>query len=229
MIFRRYLVDALRRALAKRDRVIVPTMVNLGRERHIDVMRPRYTNEYIRLSHLDLAVDEIKTQRIQGDLAEVGVYKGDFASVLNMALPERTLYLFDTFDGFSEQEELHDQQRHGLRYKRDFTDTSVEYVLSQLPRPDKCVIRKGIFPASAAGLEDCGFSFVSLDADLYEPIRAGLEFFYPRLGAGGFIFVHDYNNSAFPGAKRAVLDFSASTGAHFVPVTDVYGTAIFRR
>lgn len=229
MIFRRYLVEAARRVLAQRDRVIVPTMVNLGRERHLDVMRSRYTNEYIRLSHLDLAVEEIKTQSINGDLAEVGVYKGDFASVLNMALPERPFYLFDTFEGFSEKEELHDQEHHGLRYKRDFTDTSVEYVLSQLPHPEKCIVRKGLFPASAAGLEDRNFCFVSLDTDLYEPIRAGLDFFYPRLEAGGFIFVHDYNNSAFPGVKRAVLDFSGSTGASFVPVTDVYGTAVFRR
>jgi O-methyltransferase len=96
-----------------------------------------------------------------------------------------------------------------------------------MPHPDKCIIRKGLFPATAAGLEDCRFCFVSLDADLYEPILAGLEFFFNRMCRGGFIFVHDYNDDLYPGAKKAVLEFSERRGVPFIPVTDIYGTAIF--
>jgi O-methyltransferase len=202
-------------------------MANLGRPRCLDVLQAEYTNEYVRLSQLELAIHEIKQHHVPGDVAEVGVYKGTFAAVLNRALPDRMLYLFDTFDGFNPEQERTDKEQHGLKFSRDFSDTSVEFVLGQMPHRDKCIVRKGLFPATTAGLENCRFCFVSLDADLYEPILAGLEFFFDRMSAGGFIFVHDYNNAMYPGAKQAVLDFAQRRSAPFIPVTDIYGTAIF--
>jgi O-methyltransferase len=105
----------------------------------------------------------------------------------------------------------------------------VEEVLKRMPAPDRCVIRKGFFPQTAAGLENTRFSFVSIDTDLYAPILAGLSFFYPRLSAGGYIFVHDYNNDLFPGAKLAVRKFATQNAVSFVPITDRYGTAVFSR
>lgn len=215
-------------AFARRHQVVITTMQNLGRPQCLDVLRTDYTNEYVRLSQLDLAIHEIKDRDVPGDVAEVGVYKGTFAAVLNRALPDRKLYLFDTFEGFNPEQEQSDRQKHGLKHDRDFTDTSVDSVMGQMPHSGQCIVRKGLFPATAAGLEDHRFCFVSLDADLYDPLLAGLEFFFDRMSPGGFIFVHDYNNAAFPGAKKAVLEFAATRGVPFVPVTDVYGTAIFR-
>ena len=40
--------------------------------------------------------------------------------------------------------------------------------------------------------EDMVFALVHLDCDLYAPMRAGLEFFYPKLVPGGFMIIHDY-------------------------------------
>ncbi len=101
--------------------------------------------------------------------------------------------------------------------------------MARMPHAARCVVRKGLFPQTAQGLEDRKFCFVSIDTDLYAPVLAGLEFFHPRLSPGGFIFVHDYNNALFPGAKAAVREFSARTGAAFVPITDIYGTAVFSK
>jgi O-methyltransferase len=202
-------------------------MQRLGRPRYLDVFRSEYTNDYVRLSQLDLAIHEIKFHDIPGDVAEVGVYKGAFARVLNEALPDRNLYLFDTFEGFDPDQKQSEKQNHGLKNDEDFRDTSVDYVLGQMPHPGRCIIRKGLFPATAVGLEDRRFSFVSLDPDLYEPTLAGLEYFFDRMSRGGFIFVHDYNNDSYPGVKKAVLEFSERRGVPFIPVTDFCGTAIF--
>jgi len=49
--------------LARRNRVLISSMVKLGRPRHLDVMQTEYTNEYVRLSQLDLAIDEIKQHK----------------------------------------------------------------------------------------------------------------------------------------------------------------------
>ena len=37
-------------------------------------------------------------------MAELGVYRGEFAKEINKVFPDRTLYLFDTFEGFAEQD-----------------------------------------------------------------------------------------------------------------------------
>jgi O-methyltransferase len=215
-------------ALAKQKKVLAPTMLNLGRKRYLDVLQSEFTNEYIRLSQLDLAIHEIKRHNVLGDVAELGVYKGTFAAVLNGVLPDRNLYLFDTFEGFDAKQAHFDRQELSANSEKDFSDTSVDFVLGQMPHPHKCIVRKGLFPATAAGLEDRTFCFVSLDADLYEPILAGLEFFFDRLSPGGFIFVHDYNYAGFPGANKAVTEFSVKRGIPFIPITDSCGTAIFR-
>ena len=223
-------VKAVKSWLRAKEREIVPTMSNLGRRRRIDVHATSYTNEYIRLSSFDLVVEEIEKRNAAGDIAEVGVYKGDFASIMNGAFPARTLYLFDTFEGFHSSDTMAEQKLGAKSaVQRDFSDTTVEEVMKRMPNPGRCVVRKGFFPQTAEGLEDKKFCFVSIDTDLYAPVLAGLQFFYPRLSSGGFMFVHDYNNDLFPGAKLAVQEFCASNAVPFVPLTDKYGTAVFSK
>lgn len=169
----------------------------------------------------------LKEQQIPGSLAELGVYRGDTARILNMLFPDRTLYLFDTFCGFDEQD-IRTEQRGSFSYAKagDFADTSEGHVLQRLSHPKAAVIKKGFFPDSLHGLEDT-FSLVSLDADLYAPVFAGLEYFYPRLSPGGMIVLHDYNNERFRGANQAVLDYEAKhQKLLLVPLADLHGSAV---
>ena len=46
----------------------------------------------------------LKERNMPGDMAEIGVYRGEFAAHLNRVFPQKKLYLFDTFEGFPEQE-----------------------------------------------------------------------------------------------------------------------------
>lgn len=158
-----------------------------------------------------------------GNVAELGVYKGDFAKEINRVFPDKTLYLFDTFGGFARTDDEAEQKRGFSQDSRAgyFSDTSAEYVLSRMSHADKCVVRAGFFPDTARGLESERFLFVNVDADLYEPILAGLEWFYPRMAEGGIILVHDYYSTAFTGARQAVKDFSVRHGRRFLPVGDV--------
>ena len=88
----------------------------------------------------------------------------------------------------------------------------------------------GFFPETTAGLEDCRFALVSLDADLYAPTLAGLHFFYPRLNPGGVILLQDYNSRRFRGAAQAVKDFERASGpVALVPLCDLHGTAVIVR
>jgi len=91
-----------------------------------------------------------------------------------------------------------------------------------------CIIKKGYFPETADGVVDT-FAFVNIDVDLSEPIYNGLCWFYPRLEKGGYIFVHDYNNKDWPGAKEGVKKFVKEYGVPYFPLSDVYGSVVFMK
>jgi O-methyltransferase len=193
----------------------------LNRTRNID----RNYMDYIRLAALELVADEINSKQITGAVAELGVYKGKFARYINQYFPDRDLYLFDTFTGFDNSDIQVERQLNFSSGEQNFSNTSVEEVLKQMPFPAKCIIKKGYFPETATGLNH-DYVFVSIDTDLYEPIYNGLHYFYPLLKKGGYIFVHDYNNDGYIGAKQAVDKFCTENGITKMPLPDSCGTAV---
>ena len=54
----------------------------------------------VRVSALRRLAYRLEYLGVEGSVAELGCYKGDTSWQLNALLPERKLYLFDTFDGF---------------------------------------------------------------------------------------------------------------------------------
>lgn len=184
--------------------------------------------DYARYATLGLCYEEIVSNKVAGQLAEVGVYRGDFAKRLNQLFPDRKLYLFDTFKGFPEQDIKQEQQKGFSSGEQNFADTSVGLVRSKMTNPDRCIFKQGIFPQTALGVEE-KFCLVSLDADLYTPIYEGLKFFYPRLEKGGYIFVHDFNNVLYKGAREAVTQYCKEQAINYVPIPDSGGTAIITR
>jgi O-methyltransferase len=184
--------------------------------------------DYVRYTTLELCSREIRAKGLGGNVAELGVYKGDFAKRLNLLFPERKLYLFDTFEGFHQKDIELEKAKNFSRGEQDFSDTSVDLVLRKMTHPGNCIVRKGFFPETAAGIDD-SFCFVNIDTDLYEPILRGLEFFYPRLEKGGYIFVHDFNNDAYIGARQAVVEFCSANGVGYVPIPDLCGTVILTK
>jgi len=187
-----------------------------------------YSLDFVRHTTLELCSNEIKENKVDGNLAELGVYKGDFAKRINQLFPDKKLYLFDTFKGFDAKDISTEKQKSFSSGEQDFSDTSVELVLSKMKYRDNCIVRKGFFPDSATGIDD-KFCFVSIDADLYEPIYNGLQYFYARLQKGGYIFVHDYNNDEYKGVRKAVEKFCIENGLNKLPLPDSCGTAILMK
>jgi O-methyltransferase len=176
---------------------------------------------------LALVAGEIKDKKIKGCIAELGVYKGDFAKRINEHFPDKTLYLFDTFNGFDKRDVDIERKFDNTAKENDFTNKSIELVLRKMKYPDNCIIKKGWFPETTENIKD-SFAFVSIDADLFEPIYQGLLYFYERLEKGGYIFVHDYNGKLY-GAKEAVKRFSEEFNVPYVPISDLCGTVVFSK
>ena len=175
-------------------------------------------------------------ERVEGDCAELGVYRGEFAFHINAAFRDRKLHLFDTFEGFSESD-LRTEKENGFSCAQtgEFSDTAQNQVWQMLPYREKAVMHKGYFPDTFTGFLEDGpfdrvrFAFVSLDADLYEPTVSGLRLFYPRLSPGGILMVHDYGSSRFRGVKKAVDEFCRKEEVEDLPVCDLHGSVILRK
>ena len=176
--------------------------------------------DWVRLKTLETVSREFRD--VPGAMAELGVFRGEFAAAMNALLPERTLYLFDTFQGFDPAEAAPE----GLAAAHE--NASAEAVLRRLPHPERAVLRAGRFPATAEGLEQERFALVSLDADLEESTLAGLRWFVPRMAEGGYLLLHDWNHPGLPGVRRAVERFEAEIGKRLrgVPVCDITGSLI---
>lgn len=174
-----------------------------------------------------LFLRHIVENKIQGDLAEVGVYKGATAKLIHHYMPEKLFHLFDTFEGFTDKGREKELQNTGHQTEANqFADVSMDDVRKNIyPQNSNVVLYKGYFPESAPDIiYGKKFSFVHLDADLYDPIKSGLDFFYPRMAKNGIILVHDYN--AWPGARKAVDEFFINRAEMPIPMPDKSGSAV---
>jgi O-methyltransferase len=217
----------LKRLLYERYRlVILRGQVVLDME----TMSNLTTRDSLRVCSLHAIAEEIYVKPVAGSVAELGVYQGDFAKRINAVFPDRNLYLFDTFQGFSEQDKKVDIGGGYSSAAEDFSDTSVDLVVTKMSHPEKVKIRAGYFPESVQEADKQErFAFVSIDADLYKPIYDGLQFFYPRLNPGGYIFVHDYNNKDYPGVKAAVRKYCDEENINCFPLIDPCGTGVIAK
>jgi len=149
-----------------------------------------------------------KASKVEGDLAEVGSYRGGSAKLICEAKGEKTLYVFDTFDeGLPEPTAADDlsSYSHVEMYKKGMYATPFEYVKKILAPYPNVHVYKGLFPDSADPIKDKRFSFVNLDVDLYESTKGCLEFFYPRMNKGAVLISHDY--TYIPGVTKAFDEF----------------------
>jgi hypothetical protein len=179
-----------------------------------------------RFYFFSLAFDQLQKENVVGDVAELGVYRGNTASLLAKMARRlgTTAFLLDTFEGFSKT----DLRGIDAGQKMQFTDTSLEAV-RDLVGADSVRFIKGHFPGTASELPDTSYCLVHIDCDLYAPIYSALEYFYPRMLPGGYLIVHDYSSLAWDGAERAVDEFFSDKPECLIPLTDGAGSVVIRK
>jgi hypothetical protein len=141
-----------------------------------------------------------KTGNLSGDIAELGVYNGGSAKLIAETEKNKTIYLFDTFEGLPETDASFD----GALKKGNIQGGTEADVKNYLRAYKNVRTVRGFFPASAERIKEKNFSFVHLDADIYQSTLNALRFFYPRMTPYGVIITHDYRS--LEGVKKA-FDF----------------------
>ena len=190
-------------------------------------------------------VERLKRDGIAGDFAELGVYKGESAKILHLMDPSRMFHLYDTFEGFKEEDLAGETGIAATYTTKNFADSSLEAVKRYLGESDRFVYHKGRFDESAVSSQQSAVSgldsadrrpptaniqlaLVNLDVDLYQPTISGLKYFYPMLSPGGVIIIHDYNYK-WPGIKKAVDEFVSTIPEAIVMVPDMEGSVMITR
>ncbi len=138
------------------------------------------------------------TNKVKGDIAEIGCYEGGSSKIICEARDEtKKVYLFDTFAGLPETDRLGG-------FKKGICKAEYKKVKEYLKSYKDVYIYKGVFPETAKPIKNKSFSFIHLDVDTYKSTLKSLEFFYPRMNKNGIILTHDYIKL---GVKKAFQEF----------------------
>jgi len=143
-----------------------------------------------------------KINKIEGDLAEVGVYRGGSAKLICMAKDaNKKLHLFDTFSGLPSVSPI--DQPYLSQGQYSAPEEAVRNYLKNYPN---VFFHVGVFPKdTGSSVSKTLFSLVNLDVDTYKNTLECIEWFYPRLKIGGIMISHNYSN--LPGVRKAFDDF----------------------
>jgi hypothetical protein len=180
-----------------------------------------------RLYALIFNIKQVLDDNVVGDMAELGVYRGNSAAFLTYyaRIYHRIVFLFDTFEGFDHRDLVGVDESKAI----EFADSSLDHVRDLVGDKDVRFVQ-GRFPQSIPpDLYASRFCLAHIDCDLYEPAKAGLEFFYPRLSPGGLLIVHDYANSCWGGIKRAVDEYCREIPERPLVFGDKSGTVMIRK
>jgi hypothetical protein len=162
---------------------------------------------------------------VPGDTAECGVYLGASSYLIcraNQSSPSAKWHHgFDSFEGLSAPGDL-----DGAFWTGGDLNVSLEACSKNLAEFPACRLYKGWIPERFHEVADRTFSLVHVDVDIYEPTRASVEFFYPRLSAGGILLCDDYGFTTCPGATGAIDEFLSDKPEKMLSLPDGGGVFI---
>lgn len=159
---------------------------------------------------LEFATVALKTE---GDLVELGCYRGDTSLLLEKLLETKKiakkLWIYDSFEGLPEKT-TEDLSVAGDEFKEKELFVSKREVVERFKKAGlKVPIVKKAFFENLNQETDLPkkIAFAFLDGDLYSSIKTSLKLVLPKMSRDGIILVHDYNNPKLPGSARAVDEF----------------------
>jgi hypothetical protein len=162
---------------------------------------------------------------VQGSIIEVGVHFGaglfewaQFCEILEPRNYQRKIYGFDNFAGFESISEKDQHVSKSVHLKSGglkadvYSDLKENIEIFDLTRNlghiEKISLLKGnalkTIPKFVADNPQLVVSLLYLDVDLYEPTKAALEHFLPRMPKGSIIVFDELNCEKFPGETVAV-------------------------
>lgn len=175
------------------------------------------------------AIKYVKKNKIRGDYAETGIWKGglsilSFLTFMNKDKKKMNFFLFDTFEGMPKPSKYDKKINKDLsqvfdKWKKK-TKTPEGWNLSPIDEVKKNIIKlcgkkslnnfifiKGKVENTLKIKKNLPkkICLLRLDTDFYKSTKAELNYLFNRVSKGGIIIFDDYSN--WLGAKKAIDDF----------------------
>ena len=184
-----------------------------------------------RLFSLYKCVEYLTKARIPGDFAECGVWRGGSCMAMAFGLlrgrdSERSIYLFDTYEGHPQPDTQKDSDLWGNRAIDEWQNRQIEEgpikwgaasldevrtnLLSTGYPEARLVLVKGLVENTAAANGPDRLALLRLDTDWYSSTQVALQHLYPRLIEGGVLIIDDYGH--YKGQRQAVDEYFAGIG-----------------
>jgi len=191
----------------------------------VQSVRPYTLTGEERIAALMNAVGYVVQNKIRGDIAECGVWRGGSMMAVALALmyhgdSSRHLYLYDTFEGMSEP------TRHDLSFKglpaqtlleRDPVGTGIwcrspiedvrANLLSTGYPEERLHFIQGKVEETLPTIRPDHLCLLRLDTDWYESTKHELIHLFPLLDPRGLLIIDDYGH--WQGARKAVDEYVA--------------------
>jgi len=157
---------------------------------------------------------------VKGSIVECGVFRGfglmswaKLSAILEPTNLTRRIYGFDTFAGFPATHRADGPARKGGLKSDSFSELSQLVDLYDQDRYlnhiQKVKLIKGpagkTIPRFMKEHPHLVVSLLFLDFDLYEPTRAALKHFVPRMPKGAILAFDELDNPVWPGETQALL------------------------
>lgn len=153
-----------------------------------------------------------KLNYLDGDILEVGVWKGGTAAIISSAasLNKQTkIYLADTFEGVPKAS-LFDPVYRGGEHS-DTSELTVNQLLDSL-QINNYTILKGIFPDDFTNFQIDKLKFCHIDVDTYLSAKDVFEYVWNNLIVGGVIIFDDYGFQTCEGVTKLFNELNLPNG-----------------
>lgn len=168
-----------------------------------------------RLAALNRSVQQVVANNVPGDIVECGTARGGSAAMMGLTLKQlgvtdRTLWLFDTFEGLPAPTADDPDQEIADLYTGDCLGTieDVTATMKRLGIFSQIKMVKGLFDDTLPVTTDLKkIAILHLDGDWYNSIKTCLVHLYDKVSVGGIIQFDDYGY--WEGARKAADEFFA--------------------
>jgi hypothetical protein len=187
-----------------------------------------------RMNNLQNCIEQVLADGVPGDLMETGVWRGGATVFMRgvlkaYAVTDRAVWVADSFEGLPTPDvKTHPGDAVWVSSAGRF-GVDIQTVRRNFERygllDDQVHFLKGWFKDTLPDAPIAQLAVLRLDGDLYGSTWDALTHLYPKLSAGGFLIVDDYN---FESCRQAIHGYRQAHGVD-EPILDIDGLGVYWR
>lgn len=158
----------------------------------------------------------VHASRLEGDFVECGVNYGFLSTAimryLHWETVPKTFYLLDTFRGLDASKLTDAEKKSAAKLYDPVFEECYERVRETFARYSNVRVIRGSVPDTLPQVQAQKVAYLSLDMNCSEPQYAALQYFWPRMSAGGVILLDDYGHRNCAQEKARADQFAQEQG-----------------